>query len=164
MAGMPPVDVAAARARVRLAGPVDTDSIRACLLACDLTLAGVGSAELHLSVLETRAGQTVGVTGYESAGPHALIRSVAVAPSLRGNGLGVMLAEVAFEQAAAAGAEQLWLFSRRGGAFWQRLGFRLTPTDGLVAALPHTWQVSDFAESGQLAREIAWTRPANWPA
>ncbi len=162
MTVMPAVDVAAARARVRVATPGDTASVRTCLQACDLTLAGVGTAELYLSVLENRSGQTVGVTGYELASGQALIRSVAVAPALRGHGLGVMLAEVAFEQAAAAGAEQLWLVSRRGGAFWQRLGFRLTPTDELVAALPHTWQVTALAESGDLAREIAWTRPAIW--
>jgi len=160
---MAPVDVAAARGRVRPAGPADTAAVLACLQSCDLTLAGVGTPDLHLSVLETRTGQTVGVTGYEAAGAHALIRSVAVAPSLRGNGLGAMLAEVAFDQATSGGAEQLWLFSRRSGAFWQRLGFRLTPTDDLVAVLPHTWQVTHFTESGQITREIAWTRAAEHP-
>lgn len=157
---MPNVDLAAAHARIRPSGPADIDAVRRCLVACDLTVAGLGVSDLRLWVLENRSGQTVGVTGFEIAGIHALIRSVAVAPDLRKNGLGALLAEFAFEQASAAGATQFWLFSSRSGAFWQRLGFRLTTTDELAAAAPHTWQVTSFVESGQINREIAWTRAA----
>lgn len=163
MADVATVDLAAARSQVRPAEPSDMAAIRACLEASDLTLAGVGSTDLRLFVLQTRAGQTAGVTGYEIAGSHALVRSVAVAPAMRGHGLGGLLAELAFDHATGSGAHQLWLFARRTGAFWQRLGFRLTPTDELVTVLRHTQQVSHFMETGQVDREIAWTRAAIWP-
>lgn len=158
---VPLVDLAAARARLRAATPADVSSVLACLRACDLTLAGVGADDVRLSVLEDRAGRIVGVTAFEVGGADALVRSVAVAPTLRGHGLGRLLAEAAFQGAASVpGVERLWLLASRNGSFWQRLGFRLVPTADLAAALPHTWQVTALVESGQIEREIAWTRAA----
>ncbi|MFC8800991.1 hypothetical protein ACFT2C_24945 [Promicromonospora sp. NPDC057138] len=52
-----------------------------------------------------------------------------------------------------------WLFSRRSGGFWQKLGFERTTTSALATALPHAHQVRLFRCTGQLDREIAWRRP-----
>ena len=88
----------------------------------------------------------------------ALIRSVAVAASHRSAGRGAELARFAMDQAAAAGATTAWLFSRRSGPFWQRLGFEPAEREDLAAALSGTHQVALFRETGQLEREVAWTR------
>ncbi len=157
----PHVDVAAARARVRTATRADVPAVRACLVASGLSTAGVGADDVRLAVLEDRQGRIVGVTGFEGGGPDALLRSVAVAPALRRHGLGRMLAEAACERAAALpDVERLWVLDAGSGAFWQRLGFRLVPTTELMAALPHAWQVVALVESGDIERQIAWTRPA----
>ncbi len=58
-----------------------------------------------------------------------------------------------------AGARQAWLFSRRSGGFWQKLGFEPTTTDSLATALPDAHQVQLFRSTGQLDREVAWRRP-----
>lgn len=159
MSSAPPVDVAAARARLRTATGADVPAVRACLEASGLSTAGVGADDVRIAVLEDRKGRIVGVTGFEVGGAEALVRSVAVAPTLRRHGLGRMLAEAACERAAAVpGVERLWVLDAASGAFWQRLGFRLVPTADLVVALPHTWQVVALVESGGIERQIAWTR------
>ncbi|WP_338104501.1 GNAT family N-acetyltransferase, partial [Rathayibacter iranicus] len=140
-------------------GPADVDEVRGFLRAADLTLAGLDSPTVRLWLERNGDGHVVGSTGWESSadGRHALIRSVAVAR--RGTGVGTRLARHALADAAASGARRAWLFSRRSGPFWQSLGFTPADRDELAAALADTHQVRLFAETGQLAREIAWSLP-----
>lgn len=144
---------------VERVGPADVDEVRAFLRAADLTLAGLDSPTVRLWLERDDDGRVVGSTGWESStdGRHALIRSVAVAH--RGTGAGSRLARHALADAAASGARRAWLFSRRSGPFWQSLGFAPADRDTLAAALADTHQVRLFAETGQLAREIAWSLP-----
>ncbi|TPW75676.1 GNAT family N-acetyltransferase [Schumannella soli] len=102
----------------------------------------------------------VGSTGYELSADrrHALVRSVAVHPAARRGGLGRRLALAALAAAAAEGASDAWLFSRRSGPFWQSIGFEPADRDALAAALPDAHQVRLFRETGQLVREVAWHR------
>ena len=140
----------------------DVDDLRGFLQDVDLTLAGLDAPTVHLWVERNADGEIVGSTGFELSadrGP-ALIRSVAVAPAHRTAGAGSRLARYAMDQAQAAGASRAWLFSRRSGPFWQRLGF-ITSADRneLAAAFPEAHQVRLFVESGQLEREVAWSQP-----
>lgn len=57
------------------------------------------------------------------------------------------------------GGIDAWLFSRRSGPFWQSLGFVAADREELVARLGDTHQVSLFVRTGQIEREVAWTRP-----
>jgi N-acetylglutamate synthase-like GNAT family acetyltransferase len=138
----------------------DVPALRAFLAAADLTVAGLDDAAVRLWVRRDASGRITGSTGFELSddGRHALIRSVAVDPALRSAGLGSALARHALAEAAAAGAERAWLFSRRSGPFWRGLGFAEADRDALAAALPDARQVVAFRESGQLAREVAWSR------
>jgi len=131
------------------------------LSIADLTLSGLESTSVHLWISrDETTGRIFATTGYESSedGQHALIRSVAVAPELRGGGIGLDLAEFAMDRAVEAGAKQAWLFSRRSGPFWQKAGFSSADTKDLAVALASTHQVQLFAETGQLEREVAWSR------
>jgi len=138
--------------------PVSADSlllVNSFLAAADLTLA---PADAFLWMQLDAAGQITGTTGYEISGANALIRSVAVRPDLRASGLGSRLAQFALDAAVGQGATTAWLFSRRSGPFWQKLGFAPASTVDLVAALPDSAQVQLFATTGQLEREVAWRR------
>jgi N-acetylglutamate synthase-like GNAT family acetyltransferase len=106
------------------------------------------------------SGKIIGSTGFELSRDraHALIRSVAVALMYRTSGAGSRLARYAMDQARGAGAVRAWLFSRRSGPFWQKLGFTSADRHELAAALPETHQVRLFIESGQLEREVAWSQ------
>ncbi|MFI6427856.1 GNAT family N-acetyltransferase [Promicromonospora sp. NPDC050880] len=143
------------------ATPDDIDDLAAFLRAADLTVAALAEPAVRLWLDRDDAGAVCASTGFElgTDGEHALVRSVAVRPDLRGTGSGLRLARFALDRAADAGARQAWLFSRRSGGFWQRLGFERTTTDALAAALPDAHQVLLFRSTGQLDRETAWHRP-----
>lgn len=140
--------------------PADVADVRGFLAGCDLTVAGLDDPAVRLWAVRDEAGAVVGSTGFECSpdGRHALLRSVAVGPALRGSGVGTRLARFALDAAAAAGADRAWLFSRRSGPFWQGLGFAPADRSQLAAVLAGTTQVSLFRATGQLAREIAWSR------
>ncbi|WP_291057208.1 GNAT family N-acetyltransferase [Herbiconiux sp.] len=130
------------------------------LREADLTLSGLDAPTVRLWIERADDGSIVGSTGYELSGngEHALIRSVAVAPARRTAGAGSRLASFAIAEAARSGAVRAWLFSRRSGPFWQKLGFEPADRGELAAALPDTHQVRLFTETGQLQREVAWSR------
>jgi N-acetylglutamate synthase-like GNAT family acetyltransferase len=133
--------------------------VREFLGRVDLTLAGLDAPGVRLWI-ELDDGEIVGSTGFELSadGEHALIRSVAVAPGRRTVGAGSKLARLAVDEARAAGARRAWLFSRRSGPFWQKLGFARADRDELAAALPDAHQVVLFRQTGQLEQEVAWSR------
>ncbi|GAA4155085.1 hypothetical protein GCM10022286_03580 [Gryllotalpicola daejeonensis] len=138
----------------------DVDELREFLREVDLTLAGLEEPAVHLWIQRNAGGDIVGSTGFELSedGRHALIRSVAVAPEHRTAGAGSLLARHAIEQAQLSGATRAWLFSRRSGPFWQKLGFTSADRHELAAALPDAHQVRLFVETGQLEREVAWSQ------
>lgn len=140
--------------------PADVDDLRAFLQRADLTLAGLDDPGVSLWIEHGPDGAIVGSTGFERSadGRHVLVRSVAVPEQARGSGAGTRLARFALAEAARGGAERAWLFSRRSGPFWQSLGFVPADRDELASTLADTHQVRLFAETGQLVREVAWTR------
>jgi N-acetylglutamate synthase-like GNAT family acetyltransferase len=137
--------------------PELTDFLR----RADLTLSGLDSPSLRLWLLRDADGVLRGSTGYEvdRTGEHVLVRSVAVDDAWRGRDLGLALGRFALRRAADEGAGRAWLFSRRSGGFWQRLGFVAADRAELARVLSETEQVHLFVSSGQLEREVAWSRP-----
>ena len=138
----------------------DVAELTAFLRTSDLTLAALDDPRVRLWVLRDGAGALIGSTGFEpsESGDDVIVRSVAVGVGHRGGGLGTRLATHALDEARAAGARRAWLFSRRSGPFWQRLGFEPADRDELASVLSTTSQVRLFAETGQLQREVAWSR------
>ena len=139
----------------------DVEALTGFLREADLTSSGLDAPSVRLWLEHDERGDVVGSTGYEISadGRHALIRSVAVKPSARSRGRGSALARFALERALGEGAMTAWLFSRRSGPFWLSLGFEPASRDELAEVLADTHQVRMFQETGQLAREIAWSRP-----
>lgn len=138
----------------------EIEGLRAFLREVDLTLSGLDAPTVRLWMERAPDGAVIGSTGYELSGDgaHALIRSVAVAPGRRTAGAGSRLARFALEDAARSGARRAWLFSRRSGPFWQKLGFESVDRAELATVLGQTHQVRFFTETGQLNREVAWSR------
>ncbi|UEJ81820.1 GNAT family N-acetyltransferase [Brachybacterium halotolerans subsp. kimchii] len=139
----------------------DAPALTTFLREVDLTLSGLDAPTVRLWTQRDEDGAIVASTGFEISadGRHALIRSVAVSPTHRSRGRGTALARFALERAAQEGARTAWLFSRRSGPFWQGLGFAPARCEDLAAALAETHQVRLFRETGQLEREVAWSRP-----
>lgn len=141
--------------------PAAVPDLLTFLTLADLTLSGLDDPGVRLWLLRGEDGSVLGCTGYELSEDHAhvLVRSVAVAPDRRGRGWGERLAGEALDRATAEGARTAWLFSRRSGPFWQRLGFAAADRQRLAEVLGSTHQVRLFRSTGQLDREVAWARP-----
>ena len=141
--------------------PSDVPELTTFLHDADLTLSGLDSPTVRLWVARSPDGTITASTGYEISddGRHVLIRSVAVDATARRAGMGTVAAQHAIDHARAAAATRAWLFSRRSGPFWQKLGFEPADRDEMASSLASTHQVQLFVESGQLQREVAWSRP-----
>src|SRR6266498_2663696 len=77
-----------------------------------------------LALLERSGARVVGSAALELYGEAALLRSVAVEPALRGQGLGRRLALAALDLAREHGAAEVYLLTETAAEFFSRLGFR----------------------------------------
>jgi amino-acid N-acetyltransferase len=69
------------------------------------------------------SGVLAGVAGLELYGSDALLRSVAVSPSLRSMGLGQRLTEDRLKWAAEHGIKRAYLLTTDARGYWERQGF-----------------------------------------
>lgn len=84
-----------------------------------------GLADHVATTLAARIGdRVVGSAALELYGAAALLRSVAVDRSLRGQGLGQQLTRAALDLARQRGVKQLYLLTETAGGFFPRFGFR----------------------------------------
>ncbi len=120
--------------RIRPAQAADLDPVLALLVAARLPAAGVRAALGHFTVAEA-AGDVVGTAGTEPCGPCVLLRSVAVLPVWRGQGVGTALVEAALAAARRKGARTAYLLTETAEAFFARHGFRRLPRDAAPAAM-----------------------------
>jgi amino-acid N-acetyltransferase len=68
-------------------------------------------------------GSPTGLVGIELYGADALLRSLVVGESARGNRLGSTLVEYAEQYAATKGVRSIYLLTSTGEAFFKRLGY-----------------------------------------
>lgn len=79
-----------------------------------------------------------GVVGLEVYGPLALLRSLAVAASHRGSGLGRTLVAVAEAHAQSCGVQELYVLTTTAERFFERMGYERTERDAAPAAIRGT--------------------------
>ena len=115
--------VADARAAVRAARAEDLAPVLARLRAASLPEEGVAEA-IGAFVVAEDEGEIVGAAGLERYGEHALLRSVVVAPEMRGRGVGAALVEGALRAARDGGARAVYLLTTTAEDYFPRHGFR----------------------------------------
>jgi N-acetylglutamate synthase-like GNAT family acetyltransferase len=128
---------------LRSASAADLPAVEALLSAAGLPLAGVAEAVHRFVVAEDDAG-LVGVAGLEVHGEDGVLRSVAVAPSRRGEGLGRRLTERVLESARVAGLRRLYLLTTTAEEYFPRYGFRPIPRE---SASPAARESVEFREA-----------------
>ncbi|WP_417445691.1 arsenic resistance N-acetyltransferase ArsN2 [Kangiella sp.] len=111
------------------AGPVAYNlSVEALLQASQLPTEDLQDVDyqnhVQLFTLEQNE-QIVGVVGIELHGNSGLLRSLAIAESERGNGLGVLLLKHAEEAAQIMGLKELFLLTTTAADFFGRMGYEL---------------------------------------
>lgn len=136
------------------ARPEDLDAALELLTQCDLPREGVAESFGHFLVAR-EAARLVGLVGLESCGPDALLRSLAVASSHRGRGLGLALLRSALELAPLTGAHDLYLLTSTAHDFFLRNGFMDCPRDQAPAAVRASWEFRQGCPSTSAFMKLA---------
>jgi amino-acid N-acetyltransferase len=121
--------------RVRPSTAADQPAVRALLEIIGLPVEDLDTAPaLRFWIVEER-GQVIGGIGLERHGSTGLLRSLAVSPGHRRQGLGCDLVANLEREARAAGVQLLVLLTQTAVAFFERLGYevidRALAPDGL---------------------------------
>lgn len=122
----------------------------------DMVTDGVLAAGTRYWLMENLTDGMIGCAGVEFGANASLLRSVAVAPEFRRQGVAEALVNCVFDACASAGCMRVYCFSTRAGGYWQRLGFWEVPAAEVVSALPLAPQVLHFERLGWLSTETAW--------
>jgi amino-acid N-acetyltransferase len=119
------------------------DLIPARELLRRLSLPDHGVAEQFGHYLVVRdATRLVGVCGVEVCGDDGLLRSVAVDPDYRGEGIGVLLVAGAQELARRLKLEALYVLTTTAEAFFRRQGFQDFAREKAPEAVRSSWEFS----------------------
>ena len=118
----------------------DVEQVGALLDRAGLPRRGLDDLPEDFLLLRTTEGAEgcVALERYREAG---LLRSLAVSPDRRGEGLGWMLAEAALERARASGAHRVFLLTTTAADFFaQKLGFRACDRRSVDADVARSWE------------------------
>jgi amino-acid N-acetyltransferase len=130
---------------IRVARSDDLDAIKALLAENELQVADVtGDLLRDYVVAEDADGAVVGSVGLERFGRNALLRSLAVAQTARGVGLGRSLMMHVEDVARAAGISELWLLTTTAENYFQRLGYAVVKRTSASAELLASAQFSQL--------------------
>ena len=114
---------------IETAKPGDADPIAGLISANRLPLDGLREA-LDTAVVARLNGEVVGVAALEVYEDGVLVRSVAVAPALHGQGLGHRLTEAVVQLARDLEAPHAFLLTTTAEEFFPKFGFeRVERTD-----------------------------------
>ncbi|NOT09749.1 MAG: GNAT family N-acetyltransferase [Gemmatimonadales bacterium] len=127
-----------------------------CRLLVELTLptAGVGDWLPQFTVAELPSG-LVGTAGVETYPDGALLRSVAVHPSMQGAGLGRTLTEAAITTARIAGAKEVYLLTTTAAAYFPRLGFTEVDRSGIPESVRSSVEFREACPASAIAMHLA---------
>ena len=128
--------------------PMRFDAAAEALLgACHLPAGDLAGACDVLLFGHASKGALAGMVGLEMRGADALLRSLVVAQSRRGSGLGAALVSFAEQQATARGARAVYLLTTTAGAFFERHGYVHAHRGQAPAAIASTRQFSALCPS-----------------
>src|SRR5690606_35420427 len=117
----------------------DVEAIRALLLAAGLPVDDLDTSPVEFLV--AFAGESpVGVIGLERFPAAGLLRSLAVAPELRGSGLGRRLVDALESRARQSGLHRLALLTETAAPFFSRLAYLPSARDLLPVEMRESAQ------------------------
>lgn len=127
---------------IRPASASDFKATLGLLRAAQLPTADI-SAE-HLSFAAEKNGQILGVIGLESFSNIALLRSLVVSESARGDGIGPMLVSALESSCIGNGVTELWLLTIDAHAFFEKLGYSIIGREKAPTVIRTTQEFSSL--------------------
>jgi len=116
---------------------------------------------LDTTLVVREAGHVVGSAALELYGTTALLRSVAVAPGLRGRGLGQELTRHALALARRRKIRTVYLLTETAGGFFPRFGFRAISRDAVDPAVQRSVEFTSACPTSALAMAAELERRAS---
>jgi arsenate reductase len=121
----------------------DLEEVRRLLKSCSLPDAGIENQWPQAYVVVKEQDHVVACAGLEEYGGQGLLRSLAVAPHLRGIGLGVRLLQERLATAGDSGISRVFLLTTTAADFFASHGFHLTDRSSANAALRSSPEFTD---------------------
>ena len=138
---------------IRAADQSELSEVLALVSDCDLPVDGV--EENLAGFLVARENETlVGTIGLECYGEVGLLRSLAVASSGRGQGLGGRLVEMLLGHAKERGVTTVYLLTETAGNFFPRFGFKKMPRVELDPALDASRELQGVCSETAVAMRL----------
>jgi len=134
--------------------PGELGQVLALLARSGLPEAGL-AAHLATTLVARQKGQVVGSVALELYGEAALLRSVAVAPELRGRGLGQRLTNSALALARQAGVRRLYLLTESAADYFARQGFTPIPRGEVEGAVQKSVEFTSACPQSAQAMMLA---------
>lgn len=140
---------------IRQAEPGDLAAVEALLTAERLVLEGLDMRPYLLVAVDEDV--VVGAVGIECHDGAALLRSLVVAPSHRGTGLGARLTEAAVDMARHDGMAPVYLLTETAEAFFASRGFEAIPRDDAEEGIAASYEFREACPaSAVLMRRHVW--------
>jgi amino-acid N-acetyltransferase len=136
--------------------PDDRQGVHALLRSHNLPLEGFD--EPHVYALVARQGESiVGSAAIELYGSDGLLRSVAVAESLRGQALGKQLTQAAIDLARQQGVTALYLLTETAAGFFPKFGFTPVSRADIPAQLTRSVEFTSACPASAQAFQLSIT-------
>ena len=129
------LNVSAPVIAIARAGASDIPAVEALLAEAGLPLDGAAAAIAAAGVVARDGDTVVGAAALELYGAAGLLRSVVVAPSERGTGLGRAVVAVAEQLAREEGVRDLYLLTETAAGWFPRLGYEVVERPVAIAAV-----------------------------
>ncbi|MDK3023354.1 GNAT family N-acetyltransferase [Cupriavidus taiwanensis] len=138
--------------RIRAAVPTDAPAVGEVLERCGLSVDGVPRLLEHFHVAILGA-QIIGCAAGERCGETVVIRSVAVLPEHRDQGVATHVVRAALMRARANGARRAVLLASSCPSYFARYGFTLVPAAKLP---PEVMSSSEFLRAADTPPLCMW--------
>jgi amino-acid N-acetyltransferase len=129
------------------ATPTDAGAVTGLLAQAALPTADLTAARMEEFLVVRGDGQLEGMVALEPYGTSGLLRSLVVAPSTRGTGLGTQLVAALEIRARGLGIKELWLLTTTAAAFFAKLGYRVTDRAGAPEAVRRSAEFTSLCPS-----------------
>ena len=127
--------------QIQPAAPRHFEAVRQLLAASDLPDEDLTPSHLEHFFVAQDGNTLVGVVGAELYGDAGLLRSLAVAPTHRRDGVGTRLTDAIEQYARRMGASALYLLTTTAAEYFERRGYQRVERD----AVPRPIQATDEA-------------------
>jgi amino-acid N-acetyltransferase len=134
---------------IRIDAATTLDEVKALLATCGLPTQDI--REDAVFVVARSDVQLCGTAGMEPFGTVGLLRSVAVQPAWRAQGIARALCDEISQRARAMGVRRLFLLTTDAHALFRRAGFATIERDSLPAEIRATAQFRELCPASAVA-------------